>query len=347
MATKRKTGLFIFIIAIVLILAAAFCLYKHKSSVQKPQRPPTPPVTLVALKKHPIPLIVSTYGYTLSPHSVTVRATAGGTIQSIHFQSGQKVKKGQLLFVIQASDVTQQLNYLKPQLIEAKANYLRNYSVNQQTPGAVARQTLLTLKATYQQYLTQYQELYNQSHIKAAIDGRISDTNLAAGDLISPNDTLATISTKDLLQLSYHLPSQWARQAKVGQSVSFINNQEEKYQGKVSYVSPILNLNNQGVNLRANVINAKHLTANQFGQIIQVINPKQELLAVSQTLAQTDAKGYFVLGVKNNKVVNNYFTPGFVTKDGFITITSGLRTNDKIINNPSVYSVGQKVEVAK
>jgi RND family efflux transporter MFP subunit len=348
MATPRKIGFTVFIILILVILAGlGFYIYKHTSATQPSRKPSTPPVKLVALTKHPIPLIVSTYGYTLSPNSVTIRAATGGTIKSIHFSSGQQVKKGQLLFVIRSSDVTQQINYLKPQLIEAKAEYERNVAVNKQTPGAVAKQQLLKLKATYQQYLTQYKELYNQSHIKAAINGRISDTDLAVGDLVAANNTLATISTKDLIQLSYHLPSQWAKKAKVGQSVTFTNNLNEKFHGTVSYVSPILNPNNQGIDIRANVTKANDLTANQFGQIVQTINPNQQLLAVSQTLAQTDAKGYFVLGVKNKKVINNYFNPGFVTKDGFITINSGLKAGDKIISDPAIYTVGQKVEVAK
>ena len=132
---------------------------------------PRPVVSLTTLKPTTIPLVISTYGYTLSPNSVTVRAPVGGTIEAIHFKSGQEVKKGQLLFVIQASDVTQQLKYLKPQLIAAKAAYERNVTVNKQTPGSVAKQTLLTLRATYLQALAQYQELYNQTHIKAAING--------------------------------------------------------------------------------------------------------------------------------------------------------------------------------
>ena len=175
--------------------------------------------------------------------------------------------------------------------------------------------------------------------------GRISDTDLAVGDLVSSNENLAYISTKDLLQLSYHLPSQWATKAKLGQKVVFINGQQQKYTGVVSYISPILNPNNQGVNCRANLKPSKSLTANQFGQIIQTINAHQQMLAVSQTLAQTDAQGYYVLTVNNNKVTNHYFIPGFITKSGLITITAGLKAGDKIISNPAQVTAGQTVKV--
>ena len=347
MENKRMKGVMAFLGLVLLVAAAAYVFFDgFKASTQKPQRPSVPPVTLIPLQVHSMPLTVSTYGYTTSPNSMTVRALSSGTIESIHFQPGQAVKKGQLLFVIQASDVTQQMNYLKPQLIQAKANYERNFQANQQMPGAVAKQTLLGLKATYLQYLHQYNELYQQSHITAAIDGKISDTKLAVGDLVSANDALATISSDGVLQVSYHLPSQWAQKAKLGQAITFIDGNDEKYKGVVSYVSPDLDVNNQGFNLRADMAHPKNLSANQFGQIIQVINPKQSILAVSQTLAQTDAQGYFVLGVKDHKVVNEYFTPGSVTKDGLITIISGLKAGDTIISNPSLYSVGQKVEIA-
>jgi RND family efflux transporter MFP subunit len=347
MEYKGMKGLMAFLGLAILAAAAAYIFFDgFKTSTQKPLRPSVPPVTLIPLQVHSMPLTVSTYGYTTSPNSMTVRASAGGTIESIHFQAGQQVKKGQLLFVIQASDVTQQMNYLKPKLIQDKANYERNLAANEQSPGAIAKQALLGFKATYLQDLTQYHQLYQQSHISAAIDGKISDTKLAVGDLVSANDALASISSDSGLQVSYHLPSQWAQKAKLGQAITFIDGYDKKYKGVVSYVSPDLDVNNQGFNLRADMAHPKNLSANQFGQVIQVINPKQSILAVSQTLAQTDALGYFVLGVKDHKVVNEYFTPGSVTQDGLITIASGLKAGDTIISNPSLYSVGQKVEIA-
>jgi RND family efflux transporter MFP subunit len=349
MDNGRIKSLIGFLAVTLLIIITFFAIVygiNHGASTQKPQRPSIPPVTLTPLLNHTIPLTVSAYGYTLLPDSVVIRASSAGKIDSIHFTAGEKVKKGQLLFVILASDVTQQMRYLKPKLNEAKAAYDRYVSVNTQTPGSVAKQTLLSLQATYLQYLAQYNELDHQSRITAAVDGTISDTNLAVGDLVSANDVLATISSKDILQVSYHLPSQWAQKAKLGQPITFISSDNESYQGSVSYLASDLSLNNQGINLRADIAKPNHLLANEFGQVIQVINPKQSILAIPQNLAQTDAQGYFVLGVKDHKVVSKYFTPGYVTHDGLITVTSGLQERDAIISNPSLYSVGQKVEIA-
>ena len=131
MENKRMKGVMAFLGLVLLVAAAAYVFFDgFKASTQKPQRPSVPPVTLIPLQVHSMPLTVSTYGYTTSPNSMTVRALSSGTIESIHFQPGQAVKKGQLLCVIQASDVTQQMNYLKPQLIQAKANYERNFQAN-------------------------------------------------------------------------------------------------------------------------------------------------------------------------------------------------------------------------
>ena len=340
---SRTKGLIFFLVIIILAILIALYVIKTHKKTKQPAHPPKPVATYTTLKKYNIPLTVTTYGYTLSPNSVTVRAPVSGIIKSINFTSGQKVKKGQLLFIINASDITQQLTYLKPQLTEAKAIYDNNVRVNKQAPGSVSKQSLLSLKATYDRYKARYQALYNQTHIRAAIDGRISDTNLAVGDLVSANDDLAYISTKSIIQLSYHLPSQWAPKAKLKQLVTFTNDQQKTFKGYVSYIAPILELNNQGVNVRADMQSTHALTANQFGQIIQTINAKQMTLAIPQSLVQTDAKGYYVVGVKNHKVVNEYFSPGRVTKKGLITVQSGLKVGDKILSNPGSFSVGQKV----
>jgi membrane fusion protein (multidrug efflux system) len=337
------------LIVIICLIALGYVIYTHANNSSNKTHPhPKPEVTLTKLRKHSIPLTVSAYGYTISPHSVTLRAPVGGTIKAIHFSSGQQVKKGQLLFVIQASDVTQQLTYLAPQLITAKADYLRQAAVNKQQPGVIARQTLLKTKNTYLQLLAQYNQLHKQSYISAPVNGIISDTDLAAGDLISTNDTLAYISTQSILQLSYHLPSQWMRQLKLGQAVTFYLDDKQNYAAKVSYISPILSPNNQGIALRADILHKQGLNVNQFGHLTQVINPKQSLLAINQNLVQTDAKGYYLYGVQNNKIVKYYFMPGMVTKNGLIIIDSGIKAGTKIVNsNPSMLSEGQPVTVKR
>src|SRR3954471_21377649 len=53
---------------------------------------------------------------------VEVRARVSGYLQSIHFEDGQIVKKGDLLCVIDPRPYTADLNRAKAQLVEAKAS---------------------------------------------------------------------------------------------------------------------------------------------------------------------------------------------------------------------------------
>src|SRR5213593_3979143 len=57
---------------------------------------------------------------------VEVRARVSGYLQSIHFEEGQIVNEGDLLFIIDPRPFAAELNRAKAQVVEAKANLARS-----------------------------------------------------------------------------------------------------------------------------------------------------------------------------------------------------------------------------
>jgi membrane fusion protein, multidrug efflux system len=316
-------------------------------------------VTVEPLKYHILPQTITGYGNVISPQSVALRSQINGSIQAIKFKYGQKVKSGDILFVIKNTAISEQLKGLAADLKYKKQNYLR---LNQQAKlfrssvSEGGENGLIKAQTDYQQSLSKYNQAYNSQNLLSPISGIVSATNLAVGDYVSAGDSLVKVTksvNKKSLQIQYILPSSYINKAKVGQSVEFTPAQSQYdktnqvYKASVSYVSPEVNPDTQGVFIRADFLENINLAPNTFGQVTQVINPKYRTLAIPQGLVQTDPAGFFVFAYHNNKVVKEYFTPGVLTKSGLIEVVSGLKDKEQIITtNPEQLSPGEKVKLS-
>ena len=65
---------------------------------------------------------------------------------------------------------------------------------------------------------------------------------------------------------------------------------------------------------------------------------------------QSDPQGFFIYSLDhnldNNKVVKDYFVPAFISKNGLIAVSSGLKLNEIIITTaPDKLTPGEKVKI--
>src|ERR1700724_2632473 len=101
------------------------------------QMPPTSVTTVVA-KQETWPSTLSVIGTAAAIQGVTVSADLPGTIDKIHFESGQWVKEGDILVELDIRQERAQLASLEAQRDLAKINFGRAQELVKQ--GVIARQ---------------------------------------------------------------------------------------------------------------------------------------------------------------------------------------------------------------
>src|ERR1700719_5181460 len=84
------------------------------------EQPPTS-VTVSAAVSHDVPIYLDEIGRNGAFESVTVTPQVGGRITERHFQDGENISKGQLLFVIDPRPYKAQLDSAQASLAQAKA----------------------------------------------------------------------------------------------------------------------------------------------------------------------------------------------------------------------------------
>src|SRR5437016_4250065 len=107
-------------LAALLALSLAAC---NKNNVQAagPAGMPAPLVTVVQAGAQDVPKYLNEIGKNGASESVNVTPQVGGRITERHFQDGENLRKGQLLFVIDSRPYKAQLDSVQANLAQAKA----------------------------------------------------------------------------------------------------------------------------------------------------------------------------------------------------------------------------------
>src|SRR5437867_5674625 len=95
-----KVRIFLFLTALTLVISGLVMLGTGSSRGLAQQRPPPPAVTVAPVEQREIIEWDEFTGRTEPVEMVEVRPRVSGYIQEVRFQSGQLVKKGDVLFVI-------------------------------------------------------------------------------------------------------------------------------------------------------------------------------------------------------------------------------------------------------
>src|SRR5258708_27258807 len=140
----------------VVTLSAALAIGAgcNKSSAQ--QRPPLPSVTVATVEKKEVVEWDEFTGRSEAVESVEVRPRVSGYIQQVKFQSGQMVKKGDVLFVIDPRWHQADFDRRKAELDQAKTRADNAQREANRTPQLLANKAISTEEADARQ--SRYQE---------------------------------------------------------------------------------------------------------------------------------------------------------------------------------------------
>jgi RND family efflux transporter MFP subunit len=174
--------------------------------------PPPPPVTVAKPLQQTVIDYLEFTGTTAAVEQVEVRARVKGFLQSMHFESGTQVEKGDLLFVIDPKPFQAKLDAAKAELASAEArltkaesDFLRLSEAGSR--GAVTERDVVAAEAdrdaakaavsAAEAAVTDAELEFGYTRVTAPISGRISRNQVDVGNLVGDGDaTLLTIVTK-------------------------------------------------------------------------------------------------------------------------------------------------------
>ncbi|MEA2875859.1 MAG: hypothetical protein QOF14_1055 [Hyphomicrobiales bacterium] len=212
-------------LTIVPMMAMALAACGQSQSQTQDAAPPPPQVTVAKPVSRMIADQDEYVGRFVAVESVEMRARVSGYLDAIHFQDGQIVRKGDLLFTIDRRPFQTALAQAEASLAQAKANLAFAEADLARGQGVavgsvITQQTLdqrTQAKRVAEAAVAAQKEIVRQaaldlefSELRAPVSGRIGDRRVSAGNLVTggasgSTSLLATIESVDPIRFEFTL----------------------------------------------------------------------------------------------------------------------------------------------
>jgi RND family efflux transporter MFP subunit len=303
--------------------------------------------------------------------SAPIFSRTNGYLKKWYVDIGQRVKKGQLLAVVETPEVDQQLEQSRSNLATAKANLQLAEITKNRFEGllkthAVAQQDADNAAGTYnankaivdanQANVRQLETMQSFERIYAPFDGIITARNTDIGQLIASGNSgnvktdLFHISQPGKLRVYVNVPEQYSQAAAPGLTaeLTLAEFPGKKFQGKLVRTANAINFTNRTLLVEVDVDNPSgELLSGAYAEVhLQVPAQSSSYLVPVSTLIFR-SQGLQVAVVKDGAVALTSVTPGHDFGDQ-IEIVAGLKGDESIVVSPpdSIIS-GQKVQVVQ
>lgn len=295
---------------------------------------------------------------------IDIRPKVDGFIEKIYVDEGAVVKKGQLLFTINAPQYEQQVRTAAAAISSAEANVnAAQLQVNKTKPLVdkdiiskyeleSAQLTLQTRKAALAQAkaeLVNAKTNLSYTAITSPVDGVVGSIPYKTGTLVSSNSAqpLTTVSNiskvyayfslneKQLLDFSKNYKGKTlSEQMKNIPAVSLVLADGSIYaqNGKIESINGQINTSTGSASLRATFPNPVALLKSGASALVRIPQHLENVILIPQK-STTDLQGkkfVYVLG-DSAKVVSTEIQVMEITKGNFYVVTKGLKAGDKVV----------------
>lgn len=348
-------------LGMLLVIASSLCGCSPEKTAPPPMPPPAVAVIKVAIA--PVTVYEDYAAQTEAVETIEIRARVGGILERQAFKDGARIKKGDLLFVIDQQPYMTALTQAKANLGQAEAAYLNSKQILARlrplgAAGVVSKQDLDTaiareradaaaVEAGKAQVL-QAQMNLDYTTIRAPRDGLISRAMIKPGGLVNASTTLLTtmysvdpiyvgftVSEQKLEELQRQYLNKTATSAP-GIRIKLVDGSDYRYAGTLDFVDAAVDPRNGTLPVRLILPNPDGVL--RSGQFVRAIvparhNPNTIMIPQKAVQELQGKRSIFVVGpdnkasyrdiVVNTRLGNNWIVEQGV-KPGELVIVDGI-----------------------
>lgn len=311
--------------------------------------------------------------------SVNIIARVSGWLQKKYFEEGDRVTKGQRLFLIEPDEYILASQNARATVNENSAVY-KNSQIDLQRAEQLLKDDLVS-REYYDNALTQRnrnraaldgaiaqmkQANLNLSYtnITSPMDGRIGKVNISVGNYVTPSSgviaqiystnpmkVIFPLNSGDFIELKKYYKAASEKEKNDENAVSVLlglaDGSQYEIEGKMEFVDNKIDESTGTVTLRAIFENPDELLVpGDYVKVTIRINKPYKVMMIPQSATKTDVgTGYYVWVVKDGKVVKKDIKVNHNIDNNWV-VESGLDENDDIVVKgiQDIYKSGQKVK---
>jgi multidrug efflux system membrane fusion protein len=302
-------------------------------------------------------------GHVMPISTVTIHSQIGGIISEVHFQEGQEVKKGDLLFTIDPRPSQAALDQARAalerdqaQLTYAKINFTREQKLFDQKlisqdeldTNQASLDALLGTVSVDKAAITNALLNLDFCSIRSPVDGKTGGLQAYAGNVVkAPDDVLLTINQIHPIYVQFAVPEQFLPEIRkqmrgktLAVQATFENMDGPPPQGELTFVDNSVDMTTGTIQLKATFPNEDNvLWPGQFVQVVLTLSELTNAVVVPSQAVQVGQSGQFIYVVKTNptntasQFVEERTVQTGITFDNKTVITKGLKSGETVVTD--------------
>ncbi len=349
------------LLVVIGILAGIKTLQIH-AMIDKGKQFKMPPevVTVATAQKQSWEQQITAVGSMEAVQGVMVTAELTGKITAIPFESGSKVKAGDLLLQQDISAETAQLRSAEAAVELAKINFDRSKKMLQEKVVAAANYD--NADAQLKQAQAQIDTIrasISKKTIRAPFGGRLGIRLVNIGQIIKEGESIVSLQALDPIYANFLVPQQQIVQLQTGLPVRLTSDglpQGQIIEGTITALNPDVDAASRNIRVQARVANPEELLRPGMFVNVAVILPEKEpvlVIPATSVLYAPYSDSVFIVEEakaeqqgKAGKTIRQQFVRLGEKRGDFIAVLSGIQESDAIVST-GVFKLrnGQEVVV--
>jgi membrane fusion protein, multidrug efflux system len=345
-------------LAILLGLPTAIKLKQFEVMGAAQMEMPPEIVTAAPVQKEKWPNIIKATGSLVAVQGVTIGAELGGKIVEIAFESGDRVKAGDLLMRIDVKAEEAQLRSAEAATKLARINRDRNRDLR--ANHTVSQADLDTADANFKQATAQVDNVraaIAKKTLRAPFAGQLGIRQVNLGQIVEQSTPIVTLQTINPIYVDFSLPQQRFSILSTGTEVRITTDAApgKVFQGKITAVNPEIDQVTRSVHVRATLTNTSELLRpGMFANVEIVLPNEQEVLAIPATSVLYAPYGdtVFVIDTSKDeesgeekKVLRQQIVRLGKARGDFVAVTTGLKEGESVVTS-GVFKLRPKMAVS-
>jgi len=309
---------------------------------------PMPPavVSSATAKSETWAASLSGVGTVVASNGADVTTESGGIIAALHFESGVRVKKGDLLVTLSAGTERADLARLQAQADLAKSEFARLerlYKLDAISKSELDR-AQADLSAARAGADAQRAKLA-QKQIRAPFSGQLGIRQVNVGQYLSAGTPIVSLQAINPVFVDFTLPEQNQAAVQNGQTVSVVVDSQpgRTFSGVISAIEPMMDSKTRNFKVRARFDNADEaLRPGLFARASIGLAKTASVVTIPQTSVSYNPYGnsvYVIQSVKGKAadgkvtdelVVRRRFIKTGETRGDLVVVTDGLKAGDQV-----------------
>jgi len=317
---------------------------------------PPPAVSVAEVLSRPLRDFEEFTGRLEPVTSVSIQPRVAGFIDAAQFAEGAHVKKGQLLFRIDARPFQAEVDRLAAQLKRARSQAALAASNRDRGQQLIAKHVIA--QQDYDQLETSAASSKDDigaaeaaleaarlnlefTSVRSPIDGRVSRMLITPGNLVATTSVLTTVVSDDPVYAYFDADEQtylrFAHAAVNGSSPVYMGLADEQgypHEGRLDFVDNQVDAKSGTIRARAVFANKDgHYTPGLFARIKLVGGESRDAILIDERAVGTDLGKKFVLALKNDNTLEYRPVSLGANLEGLRVVTQGLAAGDVIVVN--------------